>query len=89
VVPSISMPAQLKKRATYADVLAAPEHMVAEIVDGELSLQPRPRFRHARGSSVLGGLIEPAYGWGDHGGPGGWIILDEPELHLGEPLSSS
>jgi Uma2 family endonuclease len=86
VVTSISMPAQFKKRATYADVLAAPEHMVAEVVDGELSLQPRPRSRHARATSVLGGLIEPAYGWGDQGGPGGWIILDEPELHLGEHI---
>ena len=86
MVPSASMSAQPKRRATYADVLAAPEHMVAEVVDGELFLQPRPRSPHARVSSVLGGVIEPAYGWGDHGGPGGWIILDEPELHLGEHI---
>jgi Uma2 family endonuclease len=86
VVTSIAMSAQPKRRATYADVLAAPEHMVAEVVDGELSLQPRPRSRHARVSSALGGLIEPGYGWGDQGGPGGWIILDEPELHLGEHI---
>jgi hypothetical protein len=32
-----------KRRATYEDVLAAPEHVVAEIVDGDLSLMPRPR----------------------------------------------
>ena len=31
-----------KKRATYQDVLDAPEHMVAEIIDGELHLSPRP-----------------------------------------------
>src|SRR5690606_14839748 len=41
-------------RATYADVLAAPEHLVAEIVDGELSLSPRPSPRHADAASVLG-----------------------------------
>jgi Uma2 family endonuclease len=86
VVPSISMSVPAKKHATYADVLAAPEHMVAEIVDGELFLQPRPRSRHARATSALTGIIEPTYGWGDHGGPGGWIILDEPELHLGAQI---
>lgn len=41
-------------RATYADVLAAPEHLVAEIVEGELSLSPRPSPRHADAASVLG-----------------------------------
>jgi Uma2 family endonuclease len=75
-----------KRKATYEDVLAAPEHMVAEVVDGELYLQPRPRPRHARTASALGGILEPTYGWGDHGGPGGWLILDEPELHLGEQI---
>jgi hypothetical protein len=31
-----------RKRATYADVLAAPAHMTAEVLDGELHLTPRP-----------------------------------------------
>ncbi|MSP25086.1 MAG: Uma2 family endonuclease [Myxococcales bacterium] len=31
-----------KRRATYEDVLHAPRHMVAEIIDGELSVRPRP-----------------------------------------------
>lgn len=86
MVPSLSMSAPSKRRATYADVLAAPEHMVGEVIDGELSLQPRPCPRHACTASVLGALLAPAYGWGEHGGPGGWIILDEPELHLGEHI---
>jgi hypothetical protein len=30
------------KRATYEDVLNAPENKVAEILDGELVLSPRP-----------------------------------------------
>ncbi len=62
--------------------LDAPEHMVAEILGGELHLQPRPRARHAnvagRLRRRLGAFDDP-----DAGEPGGWIILVEPELLLG------
>lgn len=70
------------KRATYEDVLAAPAHQVAEVLNGVLHTHPRPRLRHARASSILGEELGPAFGRG-RGGPGGWLILDEPELHLG------
>lgn len=72
-----------KKLATYEDVLAAPRDMIAELVNGELFLSPRPAIKHAVASSKLGGQLVPKFDDGD-GGPGGWIILDEPELHLGE-----
>jgi Uma2 family endonuclease len=72
-------PAQ--RRATYDDVLAAPEHMIAEIIDGELVRQPRPASLHARATSRLGADLDGPFDRGK-GGPGGWIILDEPELHL-------
>src|SRR5690606_26940524 len=72
-------------RATYADVLAAPEHLVAEIVDGELSLSPRPSPRHADAASVLGMDLGTPFHRG-RGGPGGWWILFEPELHLGPEI---
>jgi len=77
-----------KRKATYDDVLAAPEHKVAEILDGELFLSPRPAARHARASSILGGeLVEPFdRESGDPVRPGGWWILDEPELHLGHDV---
>jgi len=71
-----------KKSATYADLEALPENLVGEIIDGELIASPRPASRHARASSVLGGLIGSPFDFGG-GGPGGWIILFEPELHLG------
>jgi hypothetical protein len=71
-----------KRRATYQDVLDAPVHMVAEIVDGELYTHPRPRPRHALGSAGLAGELWGPYQRG-RGGPGGWWILVEPELHLG------
>ena len=71
-----------RKRATYEDVLNAPDNVVAEVIDGVLSTHPRPAFPHARASSKLGGALLPPFDDGN-GGPGGWIILDEPELHLG------
>ena len=77
------MPASAKKVATYADVLAAPEHLVAELVDGELITSPRPASPHALVGSRLGAKLLTLFDDGD-GGPGGWILLDEPELHLGE-----
>lgn len=71
-----------KKRATYADLLAAPPNLVAEIIDGVLETHPRPSPRHATASSALGAKISPPYQFG-RGGPGGWIFAIEPELHLG------
>jgi hypothetical protein len=75
------------KRATYEDVLNAPENKVAEIVDGGLFLSPRPGPRHAVASSRLGGALQ-RFDDGP-GGPGGWWILvltrlwpDTPEPRL-------
>jgi Uma2 family endonuclease len=70
-----------RKQATYDDLLKVPGHLVAEIVDGELFTNPRPASRHARASSGLGGKLVPPFDHGD-GGPGGWWLVDEPELHL-------
>ena len=71
--------------ATYQDVLDAPAHRVAEIVDGTLHTNPRPAAPHARASSSLGVKIGGPFDY-DRGGPGGWWILDEPELHLGDDV---
>jgi Uma2 family endonuclease len=73
------------RRATYQDVLDAPEHKVAEIIDGELFLSPRPAPPHASVQARLGGLVAGAFGRGG-GGPGGWVVLTEPELHLGDDV---
>ena len=68
-------------KATYQDVIDAPENMVAELIDGELHLMSRPERPHTYAGSVLGGLLVPSFMLG-RGGPGGWHIIDEPELHL-------
>lgn len=73
------------RNATYQDVLDAPPHMVAEVLAGTLHTHPRPAMRNARASSGIGAKINPAFDYGD-GGPGGWWILDEPELHLGDDI---
>jgi Uma2 family endonuclease len=70
-----------KRRATYEDLLAVPEHLVAEIIHGVLHTHPRPASPHARAASRLGGALDGPFDRGK-GGPGGWVILDEPELHL-------
>ena len=77
----MATPDRQRRPATYDDLRAVPTHLVAEILDGELYASPRPAPRHARASSGLGGVL---YGFDSgRGGPGGWYILDEPELHLG------
>ena len=72
-------------RATYQDVLDAPAHRVAEIVDGTLHTHPRPAMPHALAASSLGTDLSNPFQFG-RGGPGGWWIIDEPELHLGEDI---
>jgi Uma2 family endonuclease len=73
----------LKKDATYADLYDVPEHSVAEIFDGELYASPRPALPHAHAASVLGAMLGGPF---HRSGPGGWVILYEPELHFGSDV---
>lgn len=75
----------VRRRATYQDVLNAPPHHTAEIVDGELHLQPRPAGPHEAAATGLGIDLGSAFQRG-RGGPGGWVFLDEPELHFGDDV---
>ena len=81
----MAAPPDAKRGATYEDLERVPDTMVAEIVDGELFASPRPRPRHAVAASALGGDLNPPFQQG-RGGPGGWWILGEPELHFGEDV---
>jgi Uma2 family endonuclease len=81
----MAQPISRRAPATYEDLLAVPDHLVAEIVDGELHTSPRPAPRHADASSGMGGALRGPFDRG-RGGPGGWRILDEPELHLGRDV---
>lgn len=71
-----------RRRATYADLAGLPDTVVGELIAGEVVVSPRPAPRHARAAASLGGELYGPFDRG-RGGPGGWIILIEPELHLG------
>ena len=76
------MSTQFAKKSSLYDRLAAlPTELTGEIINGQLRTQPRPAWPHALASSRLGSDIEGPYGRG-HGGPGGWWIIDEPEVHF-------
>lgn len=91
-VPAMPQPAPKpgdpKPPATYADILALPDHVVGQIIDGQLIVNPRPRVRHVRVGSKIGAQLDGAFDRKPNGpeAPGGWWILDEPELHLGKQV---
>lgn len=77
-----------RRRATYQDILDLPEHVVGGIIDGELYTSPRPASPHARASSAIGGDLFGSFD-GPPGAPpepGGWWILDKPEIHFGDDV---
>ena len=85
VQPRAKLMPILKEKATYEDLLEVPDPLVAEILDGDLYASPRPALPHARVASALGGQLYDPFDRG-RGGPGGWWILDEPELHFGDDV---
>ncbi|HSP80473.1 MAG TPA: Uma2 family endonuclease [Myxococcaceae bacterium] len=74
-----------KPEATYEDLEKLPSHLTGELVGGELYASPRPSSRHILAATVLGAELGGPFGQG-RGGPGGWLLLDEPELHLGRDV---
>jgi Uma2 family endonuclease len=80
-----------RRRATYQDLMQVPDTKIAEIIDGELIVSPRPASPHAYAASAMGSVLHGALhgdatGPGDPARPGGWWILLEPELHLGDDV---
>lgn len=75
------------RQATYEDVLRAPSNLIAEIIDGELELSPRPTGEHSSAATSatiqLGNFDRKP---GSPHGPGGWWIRFEPEVHLGRDV---
>jgi Uma2 family endonuclease len=75
------MAATAPRVATYEDLAALPENVIGEIIHGALITQPRPASPHARAATTITGDLTGPFDRG-RGGPGGWLILFEPELHL-------
>ena len=76
----------LHRAATYADIEALPPNLVGEILFGEFVTHTRPAPRHAVASAVLGAELGDAFQRG-RTGPGGWVFMVEPELHLGPHIA--
>jgi Uma2 family endonuclease len=77
--PSMARAARLK--TLYEAIEALPEGITGEILHGQLHTQPRPAAPHALAASNLGAELLGPYSRG-RDGPGGWWIIDEPELHF-------
>jgi Uma2 family endonuclease len=75
-----------RRRATYDDLVKVPEPLVAELIEGDLITSPRPAFPHALVASALSMALAPVHGLPGEARPGGWWILYEPELHLGQDV---
>jgi Uma2 family endonuclease len=74
-----------RREAGWDDLLEVPEECIGEIVDGELVVHPQPALPHVESASDLGGLLQAPFRFGN-GGPGGWIILDEPRIAFGRDI---
>lgn len=72
----------IRAGATYADLEALPSNRVGEIIRGILHATPRPALPHAAAASALGEELGPPFKRGK-GGPGGWVILKQVEIHVG------
>ena len=68
--------------ATYQDILDAPPHKIAEIADGEFHLSPHPDVLQTVTRSALCYRLHSVFDDTDRGGPGGWWILHQPEVHF-------
>ncbi|MDX2259615.1 MAG: Uma2 family endonuclease [Hyphomicrobiaceae bacterium] len=79
---SPARPQRSERPATYADIEALPPHVVGEILFGVLHTQARPSPRHGLGANSLSFEMTGPFQFG-RGGPGGWVFIIEPELHLG------
>ena len=85
-----------ERRATYQDVLDAPAHQVAEIIDGTLRLSPRPAPLQALASGTLHRTLAAPFGSARGGSDASrkrdasphsnWWIIREPEMRLGEDI---
>ena len=70
-----------KHPSLYDQLVGLPEGLTGEIINGQLRTHPRPAWPHLRVESILNRRLGRAYDDGDDG-PGGWWILDVPEVHF-------
>ncbi len=72
-----------RREASFEDLESVPPNCVGEIVDGELYVSPRPAPIYARATGQMARLLAPFDKTLGTEGLGRWVLLFEPELHLG------
>ncbi len=75
-----------RRQARYQDLLNLPDNVIGEIIEGELVVSPRPSGPSILAASFLGDELVGPFSKG-RGGPGGWWILDEPEIELAHDIN--
>lgn len=81
----MSQPA--RKPPTYEDLVALPDGVRAEIIDGMIVTMPAPLPRHSKPQGSLRRFVGGPYDDDDgHGGPGGWWIFLEVDIQLGADI---
>jgi Uma2 family endonuclease len=85
MVPRRRVVMRLDHPASWDDLLRVPEGAIGEIVAGELVAAPRPGLPHTLVASDLTVVLGSPFRLGA-GGPGGWVILDEPRVRFGDDI---
>lgn len=78
----MDQPIRPPKPATYADLVALPDNVKGEILNGVLYTQPKPRPRHMRIAGAAFVDLTMRFDRTGRGGPGGWWIVIEPGIEL-------
>jgi hypothetical protein len=55
----------VEKTASYVDLCAVPENLMGEIIDGQLTVTPRPTRIHVYAASSLGAKLIPPHQFGE------------------------
>lgn len=72
-----------RKLATYDDLVALPEDAHAELLAGQVVVQPAPLPRHSRVARAMARFIGGPFDDDDgRGGPGGWWILLDVDVRF-------
>ncbi len=69
----------------YEALEDVPDYLVAEMINGEIITHPRPVFSHSKAALQLATTLTMPFDRGI-GGPGGWLLLTEPELNFKEQI---
>ncbi|MFP2924870.1 Uma2 family endonuclease [Pyxidicoccus sp. 3LG] len=72
-----------RPEGAYEALERLPPNVVGEVIGGELHVSPRPRMLHGRAAFRLGKALGPFDEEPRQQRPGGWVLIAEPELHLG------